>query len=228
MRCKLIIFFLVISNMIIAQINYNITTTAIIKWNVTSLIDIVTFPTVQLSVEKKLSRYLSLSSEVGYQLYSYRHTDTTFLKPEGFKVNFECRYYISNSFKGFTPELEGIYLGLRPFYSQNQYNANIPFQTKSDSVNWNDDDFGVKNRTYGLNCILGFQKSISDRIIFDFYSGLGIMKRRVNNTDLQYNKDSGDLLGGTDFVQFLETLNLSESSGLWGNILFGFRIGYKF
>ena len=144
--------------------------------------------------------------------------------------NFECRYYIPKFRKtmGIFSPLEGMYLGLRPFYRQNQYNANIPFQTKSDPVNWYDDDFGVKNKTYGLCFILGFQKSISRKLIFDFYSGIGVEYRTVRNTDLQYDKDSGDIMGGTDFMQFLWKLNLSESSGLWGNIPLGFRIGYKF
>ena len=229
MKCKLIIFLLTISNLIFPQISHNKNkTTLIFKVNVTSLIDVTSFPTVQFSVEKRLSRYFSLSSEVGYQLYTYRYTDTTFLNPEGFKVNIEGRYYLPNSFKVNSPGLEGIYLGLRPFYSENQYNAYIPFQTKSDPINWNEDDFGVKNITYGLNIILGLQKSVSNKLIFDFYSGLGIEKRQVENTDLQYNKDSGDIMGGTDFMKFLWKFNLSESSGLWGNISFGFRIGYKF
>lgn len=229
MKCKFIIFFLTISNLIFAQVSHNKNSTSLIfKVNVTSLLDVTSFPTLQFSVEKRLSRYFSLSSEVGYQLYTYRYTDTTFLNPEGFKVNIEGRYYLPKSFKVNTPRLEGIYIGLRPFYRENQYNAYIPFQTKSDSVNWNDDDFGVKNKTYGLNIILGLQKSVSNKLMFDFYSGLGVEKRIVENTDLQYNKDSGDIMGGTDFMQFLWKFNLSESSGLWGNITFGFRIGYKF
>ena len=230
MKCKLIIFFLVISNLSFAQKIHNNTTTLIFKVNVTSFIDVFSFPTVQFSVEKKLSRYFSLSSEVGYQLYTFKYADTTFLNPEGFKVNFECRYYIPEFRKsiGLNQPLEGIYLGLRPFYRQNQYNAYIPFQTKSDSVNWNNDDFGVKNKTYGLFFILGFQKSVSRKLIFDFFSGLDVEKRIVANSDLQYNKYSGDIMGGTDFMRFLWKFNLSESSGLWANISFGFRIGYKF
>jgi hypothetical protein len=54
------------------------------------------------------------------------------------------------------------------------------------------------------------------------------MKRRVENTDLQYNKDSGDYLRGTDLMKFIDKLNLNESSGIWGDVTVGFRIGYKF
>ena len=229
MRCKLIIFFLAVSNLIFGQIaRKSNSTSLIVKINVTSLIDVTSFPTVQFSVEKRLSRYFSISAEAGYQLYTYKYTDTTFLDPQGFKVNLECRYYIPDPYKVNTPRLEGTYLGLRPFYRKNQYNAYLPFQTKSDSVNWNDDDFGVKNETFGLSFIFGFQKSVSQNLIFDFYSGLGIVMRTVKNTDLQYNKDAGDIMGGTDFMQFLWKYNLSESSGLGGSLSFGFRIGYKF
>jgi hypothetical protein len=229
MRFKIIIFFLFISSLSFAQKIQN-RSTWILKGNFTSLIDVVTFPTVQLSFEKKLSRFISIGSEAGYQLYSFRHPDTTFLSPKGFKFNLEFRYYIPKFSKaiGINPTLEGIYLGLRPFYRQNQYTAYIPFQTKFDSININEDNFGVKNKTYGIFCMLGFQRSISDRLIFDFYSGLGIMKRKIENTDLQYNKDSGDHSRGTDLMQFVDKLNLNESSGIWGDITVGFRIGYKF
>lgn len=228
MKFKLIIILLAISNLSFAQKIRNNRTTFICKLNVTSLIDVVSFPTVQISVEQKLSRDFSLSAEFGYQLYSEKNTDTIFLSPEGYKANIECRYYFYKSTKGNAPGLEGGYLALRPFYKQNHYNSYIPFQTESDPVNWNDDEFGVKNKTYGLCFIIGFQKSISKKLIFDLYAGLGIVNRKVENTDLQYNKDAGDKMGGTDFNQFIWTFDLSESSGISGNIPFGFRIGYKF
>jgi len=108
MRCKLIIFFLAVSNLIFGQIaRKSNSTSLIVKINVTSLIDVTSFPTVQFSVEKRLSRYFSLSAEAGYQLYTYKYTDTTFLDPQGFKVNLECRYYIPDPYKVNTQDWKG-------------------------------------------------------------------------------------------------------------------------
>ena len=230
MKGRFIIFFLLISNLGFAQKIWNNKVILVCKLNLTSLVDAISFPAVQISIEKKLSRYFSLSSEVGYQFYTIRHTDTTFLSPEGLRINLELRYYIPKvrGSTGIKPSLEGAYFGLRPFYRQNQYNAYFPFQTQADPVTWNEDNFGVKNETYGLCFVGGFQKSISRRLIFDFYTGLVVENRTVVNTELQYDKEAGDIMSGTDFMQFISRLHLSESSGIWGNVTFGFRVGYKF
>ena len=207
--------------------NYNKPTWSV-KVNASSLIDIFTFPTVQLSVEKQLSDYISLSAEGGYQLYNFSHADTSFVNPTGFKANLEFRYYLSKFLTTrLSNKLGKAYIGLRPFYSQNQTNTSISYQTPADPVKWIDDDFGLKNSTYGLNFILGFQKTITEKLFVDLHTGLGIMQRTVKNYELQYINGPGYSLAGTELIKFFKRLNLSESSGLWGNVLFGFRIGYK-
>jgi len=227
MRLKFIIFFLAVTNFISAQLIYD-KSTLLLKVNATSFIDFLTFPSVQLSVEKKITRNFSLSTEFGYQLYDFGYNDSVFLSPGGFKLNFESRFYAPKFLKqGLPVILKNIYIGLRPFYRQNQYNASTSYQTKLDSLDWHKDDFGVKNTTYGLYTVFGYQNSISRKLVVDVYTGLGIMKRMVRNTNIEYNKDSGDILAGTDFMRFFETLDLSESSGIYGNFLIGFRIGYK-
>jgi len=227
MRYKFLIIFLGISNLVFSQIRYD-KSTWILKGNATSLFDIFTFPSVQLSIEKIITPQFSLSTEAGYQLYDFRHTDTAFMSPKGFKVNFEFRYYFSRQFRtGLSGKLPRPYSGLRPFYRQYQYNANIPYKINQNSEYWSDDNFGVNNRSFGLYGILGFQQSISHKLVFDFHAGLGIIYRIIKNSDIQYNMESGHILGGTDLIQFSEKLNLGESSGLWGSILFGIRIGYK-
>lgn len=227
MRFKFIIFFFSISNLIFSQ-RYIDESTWILKVNLTSAIDAITFPTVQLAIEKELNDYISISSEVGYQFYNLKSTDTSFLKPQGFKVNLEFRYYITDLYPSdVSRSLGRVYLGLRPFYRQNKYNSSLSYQTNTDSVNWKDDCFGVKNNSYGFNFILGFQRSISNRLVLDLHAGLGIMYRKVRNTNLEYDKDSGDILGGTDFIRYIDTFDLNESSGLAVSVLFGLRIGYK-
>lgn len=227
MKYKFIVFFCCISNVIFAQLNYN-KSTWYIKANASSLIDIFTFPTVQLSVEKQLGDNFSLSTEAGYQLYSFNRSDTAFLNPTGFKVNLEGRYYLSKFINvRFSEKTGRVYIGLRPFYYQNKNNASITYKTDKDSPDWIDDDFTTESTAFGVNLIYGFQKSITDKLIMDMHFGLGIMNKQISNTELQYKEDAGYILAGTDFIKYFKSLNLSESSGIRGNILVGFRVGYK-
>jgi hypothetical protein len=226
MKFKLVILLLGFTNLVSSQINYQ-NTSWFIKGNATSLIDLFTFPTVQFSAEKPISNLFSICSEAGYQLYNFRHTDTSFVRPTGFKVNLEFRYYISKFIGSrLTNKVGRVYAGIRPFYSQNIYNSTVSYKVNRDSVSWLDDDFSVKNRTFGLNFTFGFQKSLTERLIIDMHTGLGIMKRTVTNADLQYNKDSGHYMAGTEFMKLFKSINLSQSSGIWGNLLIGVRVGY--
>lgn len=215
-----------ITNIIAAQINYD-KSSWYIKGNLTSLIDIFSFPSIQLSVEKQVSDYISLSAEGGYQLYTFSRSDTSFLNPAGFKSNIEFRYYLTQFITTrLSNKIGRPYAGLRPFFWQTRYNASISFKTKPESAQWLDDDFGVRNTTFGINFVFGFQKAVSERLLLDLHAGLGIMHRSVTNTDIQYVEDSGYVLAGTDLIKFFKVLNLSESSGLSPNALFGFRLGY--
>lgn len=223
---RITILLLGITDIISAQINYN-NSSWFIKGNATALIDIFTFPTVQFSAEKQVTDLFSICPEAGYQLYNFRHTDTSFVKPTGFKVNIEFRYYISKYISSRASNKMGrVYVGLRPFYMQNNYNSTVSYKVNPDSVTWLDDDFGVKNRTFGLNLTFGFQKSLTERLLIDMHTGVGIMKREITNIDIQYNKNSGHYLAGTEFMQILKKINLSQSSGIWGNFLVGVRLGY--
>ena len=227
MKLKFIVLFFVASNFISAQINYN-KSTWFFKGNATSMIDIFTFPTVQLSVEKLVTDYIGLSLEGGYQFYNFIRTDTSFLHPSGFRINFEFRYYLSRFINTRLSNKFGrIYTGIRPFYSRNRFNASLTYKTDPGSPDWTDDDFAGKNNTFGLNFIFGFQKSITERLIMDMHAGVGVMYRSVTNSNLQYEKDAGYSLAGTEIINFFKELNLSGTSGLWPNALFGIRIGYR-
>ena len=76
--------------------------------------------------------------------------------------------------------------------------------------------------------MLGYETSITDKLVVDMYVGLGGMNRVIKNTNIQFNRNSGDFLAGTDLVPLFEKLNLSESSGGSVSITFGLRIGIKF
>lgn len=229
MKFKLLALSLIICNLGFGQ-RINNKTNWVVKVNAASFFDMAAFPTVQLSVEKKISRSVSISAEGGYQLYNFRNSDTSFLSPEGFKASFELRYFLPRFLKkvGINPAVEGIYTGFKPFYRQYQYNSYISVLPKPDHVIPYEDNFASKNKIYGFCFLFGFQKSIYHKIIFDLYSGAGIMYRQVENSGLQYDKASGDIIGGTGLMQFMDRFKLSESSGVWPALSVGFRIGYKF
>jgi hypothetical protein len=227
MRYRLVVFLLGLSGLLSAQKVYD-KSTLLLKANLTSIMDFTTFPTVQVSLEKKLSRKFSISSELGYQLYDFRKTDTVFLTPRGFRANIEFRFWSPRFLRPYFPvNLGNIYLGVRPFFSQNRYSASVSFRKDINIGKWYDDSFGVKKMNYGINYIFGLQKSISRELIMDVYTGMGIMNKVVENTDLQYNKDAGHILGGTYLNKLIFERNLSGVSGIKFNYLFGFRLGYK-
>jgi hypothetical protein len=227
MKHWLILIFLNISTFGFSQIVEN-NSSWIIKGNGTAAIDLFTFPTIQFSVEKKISSILSFNVEAGYQFYSFDEADTTFLKPKGFKINTEARLYMSKFFSD-DPQgkLDGFYFGFQPFYRQNQLTAGVDYYTDQDTINFKFDEFGVKKIAYGINCNFGYQQAISKRIVIDIYSGLGIMQKRVKNSDRQFNSEFDHRVIGGDLVPLFQSLNLSESSGRRINVQVGIRVGFK-
>ena len=229
MRNRILFVLLSISTLTFAQIDED-KSKWIIKWNTTSAIDIITFPTIQLSIEKRIYDYLSISGEAGLQLYNIGYKpDTSFINPQGFKINIECRIYL---FKLIKPDLagkkQGLYIGLQPFYRQNQYTSSISYLIKPDTINWKEDNFGVKNKTYGINNTVGFQRSFLDHFIMDCYLGIGIMQRNVKNTNREYNKNLDNLSEPIDLSINSGYFDLRESSGVSVNFILGFRVGYIF
>jgi hypothetical protein len=198
----------------------------IIKFNTTSLCDVFAFPTVQLALEKKISDNTSLSLEGGYQFYSFDHPDTVHLKPHGFKINIEYRYYISKIFRWtLPPRLNGSYIALQPFYRKNQYTTSVSYEDTVAATS-GVDNLGVRKSVYGVNLKVGIQKTVRNKMIVDLYLGLGVANRMLKNTNREYDENNGSL-AGVDLVPLFYSLDLQESSGTSLNISAGFRIGYK-
>ena len=202
----------------------------ILKGNLISLIDIFSFPTLQLSLEKEINHQLSVSSEVGYQIYNARKVDTSFINPKGWKANFEIRLYdlidkptarkrIAKS------HLDGTYVGLNLFYRTNNYNSEISYTKSNDSLVHYIDCLGVNKRNWGTNLVLGYQGNISTKFVTDLYFGLGVMKTQITNAHREIREE--DRIDGTDLVPLFASWHLSERSGWRANISFGVRLGIK-
>lgn len=209
------------------QINYSLTDW-IVKVNAITPFDAINFPVPQLAVERRITRYWSISAEGGYQIYGFKKPDTVFLSPRGFRANLELRYYIQRFYRTpFAGKLETVYVGLRPFFHQNRFSDELSFRTGEEGSEWLDDSFTTRNNTYGLNIVMGFQKSVKPSTVFDLYFGAGVMMRDITNGYLDYDPGEGEVLAGTEFMQFFRKLSLENSSGIWPNVLAGFRIGFK-
>jgi hypothetical protein len=199
----------------------------ILKLNTTQLIDAFSYPTLQLSLERKINPYFSINAEVGYQLYDFKEADTIFLKPRGFKTNIEGRIYpfklINKRAKSNRGEL---YIGVQLFYRANQSTNVVDYSPISDSTKLYRDYFGTKRTAKGFNITIGSQISISKKIILEPFIGFGLLNRSIKNSEIQYNPNK-DFRGGTDLVPHFQGLNLEESSGSLFNFCTGFRIGYR-
>ena len=201
----------------------------ILKANTTQFIDVFSFPTVQLSAERKLKPYLGINAEFGYQLYEFKtELDTITLKPKGFKANLEFRFYFQ---KLLNPKIKSnrneLYIGLQIFYRQNQRSNSVEYRRKENESNYYDDNFGVKKSAKGINLTFGDQISISEKIILEPYLLIGFMNKKVENFKLEYDEEKhiGDRNDGIPIFVGLDIANKNGENNV--NFGFGLRIGYR-
>jgi len=198
-----------------------------VKTNLTSLVDIFSFPCVQIAVGTKITNHVSLNIEGGNQFYNFYKNDTVFYTPKGFKLNADCRYYFSHIFKNdFFKKYDGWYFGVQGFIRKNQYNASIRYHSVSDSSTTIVDYFGVKKKVWGFNFIAGYELLLTKRIICDVYVGLGVRYKIITNTNRHYINSIENKIEGVDLVPYFQYSNLSESSGESENVIAGIRIGF--
>jgi hypothetical protein len=202
----------------------------ILKVNTTQLIDAFSFPTVQISVERKLKPYLSVNAEFGYQLYEFKtEIDTTVLKPKGFKANIELRCYFQKLLKSRNiSNRNELFVGIQIFYRQNQKSNSLEYRRIDNEVNpiYFDDNFGVKKSAKGINLTFGDQISISKKIILEPYIVIGYMDRKIENFELEYNKEK-HIADRNDGIPILVRYDIEDESKQNVNFGFGLRIGYK-
>lgn len=225
MKKLLFVLIPMISNLIFAQESKE--SNWILKLNATQLVDAVSYPTLQISVERKINPYFSVNAEFGYQLYDFSKADTLLLKSKGFKTNLEGRVYL---FKLLNSRIESkrneFYVGLQLFYRENEGTNSVDFSPKNDETKFYTDNFGTKRTAKGFNITFGNQISMSKKIILEPYIGLGLMNRQIHNSDIEYDEIK-DTRNGTGLKPLFQKLNLEESSGNVFNFCFGLRVGYR-
>jgi len=206
----------------------------VIKFCPLSLIDDVTFPTIQGGFEFKLSHGFTWYNEVGikYRKGYYEVSDTSFLKSYGFKLKTEIRYYLPKIFgiENTNYSLSGFYVGGNIFYNRDFHNSEIGYYNNKDSSILTIDNFAVKKSVLGTNFVFGLQKPIWNNILLDLYAGLGFRLRIISNIKREYDPNSDSKMEPIDLtIQGIRD-NIDVLEGISGtaNLTFGYRLCYKF
>ncbi len=204
----------------------------IIKTNLSSLIDIFSFPTVQFAAERTVAKDFSVSIEAGCQLFTYKRydLDTSFVTDNGFKLNAEFRYYdILRIFRGGarkSAEPEGLYMGANLFYRQQTFNNCLSY-IRQGIEQGNKDCYWGRKKAGGLNFVAGYQQELFRGIVIDVYSGLGVVYRDTRNYNREYDSrtDSIPVPIDMNIRTLIDDASLSEHSGWLPNWNCGVRAG---
>ncbi|WP_346236012.1 hypothetical protein ABDK00_017625 [Niabella insulamsoli] len=214
-------------------------TIGIIKLNLTSLLDETTFPTINVSLEKKISRTGSLTFEAGYQIYSIGNSaDTSFVNNRGFKLAFEFRHYLNQKD---VAKLTGYYIAANIFQRSNQYTEDLMYSLQQEKDNPNqrlEDEFVVKKSVTGLNFVLGKQSNPTaktwlkkykglSKIFIDPYIGLGIFYRQVKNERREFEEGKHERYKSRhpNAYDIFASSGLAENTGFRPSLIGGIRLG---
>jgi hypothetical protein len=214
MKIKFLIIFQLLTLSLTAQIFDKNPRLWMIKVNTTSILNFQ-MPSVDYSIEKCFAQKYSIMAEFGTQLI-HDKSDTTFIKPYGFKTKFELRKY-HNDF----------YYGLN-FFTRNQLqNSTIYYASSDTSAAFvvYQEDFAYKKTQWGINAIIGVQKIYFKRLVVDAYIGFGYRNRSVTNYFRTYDPKKF-YIPGTDLVPLFTLIDLSESSKEALNMTMGLRVGF--
>lgn len=205
--------------------------TWLIKAGMLTLVNDFTFPTVQLTLEKKISTKFSIAAELGVQAYRSAQTkpDTSFAKWHGFRAGVEGRYYgLFKSHRDYQKPSKAWaekYLSMNLFYRQNQYNSQVFYSKPNDTTSYND-CFATNKKAWGINLIFGIQ-TYKGRFVADFYGGAGFLRRYIKNDYREFDETSDKLQRNSIINGFHEQSSFQENSGTIANIVLGIRLGMR-
>ena len=155
-----------------------------IKLPLLSLVDEVSFPTIQSGIEFGVSKKISWYNEAGikYRKSYYEMADTSFVVSRGFKVKSEIRYYSKS---------KNVYVAVNGFYTKDYHNTEAGYYYAGDSSDYRIDNFSVKKIVKGFNFIAGKSYLAWGQFFFDLYAGIGVrfVFIRQNNIEVDHKKD---------------------------------------
>jgi len=195
-----------------------------IKVPLFSLVDEISFPTIQSGIELKLSDRISCYNEFGvkYRKSYYELADTSFVNPHGFKLKSEIRYYQKDN--------RSIYFALNGFYTKDHRNTEIGYYYSNDSSDYRIDDFNAIKTVRGFDLIVGKQKRTSKHFGFDFYTGLGIRLINIKNDNIEFRNGTDVFRGPIDLnISYMRnTMDAEGGNHVLPNFSLGVRLSYWF
>jgi hypothetical protein len=201
------------------------------KLNFFTPVDVFNFPTIDLSVEQRITNNFSITGEGGYEFYHFTNPDTMFIDPKGYKLRAEMRLYHPFTSWGekklMHTSLTGTYLGLDFFYRQEQYNSALEFKKAGGDTTVYIDDYWTRKKAGGVNLTFGYQWTPFRRIVADAFLGIGYLHRTVIKHELDYSEKDGDVIAtSTRTDTFFANKEMREKSGPGLSLAFGVRIGF--
>ena len=149
----------------------------LLKWNVTSAMDVSSFPALQFAVEKGISKHYSITAEAGLQVYHLLTGSTVSeIQLKGFRAIIELRrYFLHQTEQGEERELmTGLYTGLNVTARQYQYNDEMLYRNIDNYDDRYTDTYGVRRSFAGVNALTGYQGRFKKgKVFYDVYGGLG-------------------------------------------------------
>lgn len=226
---KLLYFLLLLSAPAFAQRDSTINMD--VKLNFFSPIDVFNFPTIDLSVEHRITNNFSISAEGGYEFYHFNNPDTAFIDPNGYKLATELRLY--RPFKSgavkraMGTSLTGMYLGLDFFYRQEQYNSAVEFKKNDGDTTVYIDNYWTRKKAAGADLTIGYQWQPYRRVVADAFVGIGVLQRSIQRNELTYSEKEGDVISASSRTDsFFSEKDLKEKSGPGLSLAFGIKIGF--
>ncbi len=149
----------------------------LLKWNVTSAMDIFSFPALQFAVERSISTHYSITAEAGIQAYDFlKRSAVREIRPKGFRANIELRrYFLHITERGEEREpLTGLYTGISISGRRYQYNDEMLYRHTDNYSDRYTDTYGVRRSFAGANALAGYQGRFKKgKVFYDVYGGLG-------------------------------------------------------
>jgi hypothetical protein len=202
-----------------------------VKLNFLSPIDVFNFPTIDLSLERRITKNFSITTEAGIAPYRFNKPDTSFVKSSGYKLSTELRLY--RPFKSpavkrsMNSSLTGFYLGAKLFYRQEQYNSAVEFTKSGADTTVYIDNYWTRKKATGVDLTIGYQWKPFQRIVADGFVGIGMLQRTIIRNELSYSEKEGDVISASSRSDsFFAAKDLREKNGAGLSLSFGLRFGF--
>lgn len=218
------------ANIVKAQNN---TSNTLLKLNVTSAADFLSFPAIQFAVERSLSKHYSITAEAGLQAYRLLPRSTApEIQPKGSRTTIELRrYFLHQTESGEERELlTGLYTGFNVTARQYQYNDEMLYRRTDNHTDRYIDTYGVRKRFMGVNGLAGYQGRFKKgRIVYDAYGGLGggIFSLKEYGRDASLREEY--TVSTPHDASIDNILGKKPTKGMASiNMMLGLRVGFKF